>query len=54
MLTQDKKSNILNYPKAKKLFDQTIKTLRIKFKSFNDDQLQAFGVQMYNFFKGYE
>lgn len=49
-----KSTNIYDYPKAKELFDNTIKKLRLKFKSLNDDELWAFGVAMYKFWKSYK
>lgn len=45
--------DINKYPKAKKLFDDTIKQLRVKFKKLNDDELQAFAKQILWFFKSY-
>ena len=52
--TTVKSDDITDYPKAKALFDDTIKQLRLKFKKLNDDQLWAFGVAMYKFWGEYK
>lgn len=47
------KINQSKYPKADKLYRDTVQSLRKKFKTMDDDQLQQFMKQLKEFCKGY-
>ena len=45
--------SISEYPRAKALFDSLIKSLRLKFRKFNDEELQAFMTELAKWTEGY-